>query len=40
MDTVITNILTNTDARTNVEVESLLIGQAELAAPWADDQPS
>lgn len=34
MQSVITNILTNSDARGIEVVENQLIDQAEIAAPW------
>jgi hypothetical protein len=36
MQSVITNILTDNEARGAKVVESQLINQAEIAAPWAD----
>lgn len=36
MKEVIAAILTNPEARGVVEVESLLLEQAKVAAPWAD----
>jgi hypothetical protein len=37
MPEVIINILTDENVRESVEVESLLMQQADVAAPWADD---
>lgn len=36
MDEVIVNILTNSDVRSEQQVENLLIEQAGVATPWAD----
>lgn len=36
MDTIIADILTDTEVRGNTEVEGLLIEQAGIATPWAD----
>jgi hypothetical protein len=36
MKDIITIILTNPAARTSAEVETLLINQARVAAPWGD----
>lgn len=36
MDEVIVNILTNSDARSEQQVENLLIEQVGVAAPWTD----
>jgi hypothetical protein len=36
MKDIIAIILTNPAARSNAEVEALLINQARVAAPWAD----